>query len=528
MLFLVSLAVAIASPTRANGFQSATNNFWRRPSSRGSPVVGSPTTTRGGSVVKQNRIIQKRQMTGENAATMELPPKIVEKTVTADIAKRTQQSSQVAKDNRLDKILFCVYFCTCVGSSLPVILMPLIAAEQAALSAASFSSAAFCAQVASIAALGGAFGKLVNGFLCQAVGGRVLSSAYLIGITACTGLLSLAATGSTGVGWTLAGLEFFVSAQWPACSLVLANHFGHNPARFAQAITVLSLSSTAGALLGKLGGTALLPFVPSWRIAARCGALVTLVGSLLMYFFVSEYPADFRKLNSSSSLPSSGLGLKQIAASLRSVLGSPIFWLAGLAHSTTYLVRTSDRVLGALFHDTTALPKSICGLLTASVTLGLVHGISKASGFQKLPSTAARTNVLKRNYVKSVLFTLGLGLFSFQKFSGMIIPSKMLLAAIIALLSGGMASSLAFQFYQIPPQIASAFGENKAVCLSFLDAMGFFMSAFAWGITGKIVSSLGAYGWSTTFVLLGLLFGAGGALMSSVYPEIERSSAQAA
>jgi MFS family permease len=435
------------------------------------------------------------------------------------VEKKGQQSI------KLDKILFAVYFCTCVGSSLPVILLPLIAAEQGAIVGAGFSSAAFIAQVASIAALGGGFGKLINGFICQAIGGRALSSLYLLGITACTVLLSLGPTG-TSVGWTLAGLEFFVSAQWPSCSLVLSNHFGSNPARFAAAITVLSLSSTAGTMIGKLGGTVLLPFVPSWRIAARFGASLTLIGAMIMFLLVSEYPST--AMQKQARVSSSPLSLKQIGKTLGTVGGSRLFWLAALAHSTTYLVRTSDRVLGALYQDTTGLPKSICGLLTASVTLGLVHGLGKGRGFQELPDAKSKTAVLKKNYFRSVLFTLGLGLFSYKKLATFLVPSNVLLAAVIGLLSGGMASSLAFQFYQIPPQIANTFGENKAVCLSFLDAAGFFMSFFAWGITGKLVGSLGAYGWSTTFVLLSMLFASGGILMSALYPEIDDRAKKAA
>ena len=70
--------------------------------------------------------------------------------------------------------------------------------------------------------------------------------------------------------------------------------------------------------------------------------------------------------------------------------------------------------------------------------------------------------------------------------------------------------------------MASTFGENKAVRLSFLDAMGFFMSFFMWRVTGMIVGSFGDASWPATFLLLSSLFGFGGWLMSRQYPSIER------
>jgi hypothetical protein len=351
----------------------------------------------------------------------------------------------------------------------------------------------------------------------------------MAGMSACLYGLSIQTTGAY-VPYIVAGIDFFTTIQWVACSLLMANHYGDKPARFATAMTVLSLSSTSGTLLAKFGGTVLLQFLPSWRAVARVGSMVTLTGCLVMRFLVSEFPTGGQspqQLEHQQQQGSTNIW-KDVVEAFRGVCGTRLFWIAGFAHAATYLARSSDRVLGAFFVDVAVLPRGFCGLLTASVTLGFMHGLRKSKCFYQLPDVTQKIRMLKGNYISAVAFTMALALVGHAPLSSFLVPSKAVLAALGVMCSGGMASSLSFAFYQLPSQIAAGYGKNRAVCTSFLDGLGFFMSAIVWKLTGKIVGTLGEqYGWAASFGMVGSLFGLGGYLMLSMYPEIAARQEQA-
>merc|ERR1719491_2668879 len=200
-----------------------------------------------------------------------------------------KDGSQQNGINKLDKAIFATYFCTAFAVTLPVDLMPMIAGEQAATAGSGFVIAAFVAATASISTFCGGLGKLVNGFICQGLGGRFSSSLYLIGMSLSLVLLSLNEQISN-FGYILGGLEFCSSMQWTACSLILANHYSQDPAKFATSIATLTLASTCGTLTAKAGGTALLHIFNDWRVVARIGAFAALAGSLIVRSLTSEHP----------------------------------------------------------------------------------------------------------------------------------------------------------------------------------------------------------------------------------------------
>merc|ERR1719491_1969556 len=200
-----------------------------------------------------------------------------------------RDGSQQNGINKLDKAIFATYFCTAFAVTLPVDLMPMIAGEQVASAGSGFVIAAFVAATASISTFCGGLGKLINGFLCQGLGGVFSSSLYLMGMSLSLVLLSLNEQISN-FGYILGGLEFCSSMQWTACSLILANHYSLDPAKFAASIATLTLASTCGTLTAKAGGTALLHVFDDWRLVAQIGAAVALLGSFTMRTFVDEMP----------------------------------------------------------------------------------------------------------------------------------------------------------------------------------------------------------------------------------------------
>ena len=426
--------------------------------------------------------------------------------------------------SRLDISLFITYFCNIVTLTLPVILMPLVAAEHVASSSGqALSVAAVAAGIASISTLGGGIGKVLNGFIYQKIGGNTSSTIYLIGLSLASFLLSMSS--AQNARWILAAMEFAGSIQWTACNVILANHYGKTPAKMAKAITMLSLASTSGTILAKVGGAPLLKYF-SWRQVAKFGGFAAMLGAITMRSMVSEKPAKANHRICSVFLRRQETK-QSITQSCKAVLGNPLFWQLGIAHAMHMLMRQSDRILGVFFHQATSLSRNVCGSLTAAVTLGFVHGLMNSQRFHKLKDVTSKTKMVSQAYKTSFATSIAMALCANGWIQGFLFPSKVLLAVTVAAMSGIIASNLSFQFYQIPAMAATAFfGQNKAICLSLLDSVGFIWAAAIWGVTGKIVASAGQYGWSLIWLMLAGMFGAGGLTMMSILPSVLQKQQQ--
>ena len=142
-------------------------------------------------------------------------------------AKRRDRSlstkhSTSTKDRFLPAI-FSIYLCSMFALSIPsVVLVPVIAADPTSHAMALSStpdvaaSAAFVARMVGLGTLGGAFGKAVNGFVCQALGGRNAARIYFVCLAISSLLLSHCRQSFHGV--SLFFLEFFSSISWTACT----------------------------------------------------------------------------------------------------------------------------------------------------------------------------------------------------------------------------------------------------------------------------------------------------------------------
>jgi hypothetical protein len=302
--------------------------IWMQQSSQALAVPQMPSTIRGTSVLYPPRPPQ----------TQYHRPQVEQ----SSAVKPAQKTSSLSK---VDASVVIVYFCNAFAITLPVILTPMIG-EVYKLSPNAMIS--FCATVASISIMGGGFGKIMNGMVCQGLGSITTASYYMVGL----GLCSLALSVSTSLGsvqWLVAGMEYFSSAIWTACSVILSNHYAREPLKFARGVTYMSLASTSGQLAAKMVGSALLQ-VLDWRKVAQIGALLAMAGSLVVRFVLANEVADpepRRKFRSSISL----------IDKVKCVTGSRLFWIIGLAHVSGYLARTFDRMLGPFLRDLTGLPR---------------------------------------------------------------------------------------------------------------------------------------------------------------------------
>ena len=162
-------------------------------------------------------------------------------------------------------------------------------------------------------------------------------------------------------------------------------------------------------------------------------------------------------------------------------------------------------------------PGHICAGLTSSVTVGFLYGLAKGKIFTQLETVPEKLSMLKKNYKLSVVSTLGLAVCGMAKV-GALVSSPIALASAVTLLSGIMASTVSFQFYQIPNLVSNTvFGDNFALCLSLIDGLAFFVTAQVL-MANKAI--LGNFGWSASWTFLAMIFGWGGTIMMKAMPPV--------
>lgn len=457
----------------------------------------------------------------------------------------SETTSTMARNRRLTMALSYMYLTNVFCSTLlSVVVLPMVGQQVAAattITTTTCSPAAWVTAVASIATLGGAVGRLVNGFVCQAVGGRKSCSAYLATTGASALCLSLLNPSKQAALFAplLLAMEFFSSIQWTAALYLLGNHFDTTnkadktaASNFAAGVTTVTLASTVGILGAKVLGPFLLQIGCSWKLVAQLAGLLALSGAAVMGRFVTEYPrtATANQVSQGVSISKQQdkepFSWRSIGQSLKAVCGTRLFWLAAFAHGLTYLSRQSDRILGTFFQHVSGLPQGLCGGLTASITLGFVHGVVSGKHWPTL-AAKEKKRMFARRYQTSVVAALMLAVTATDNVMALLPSWPWLKAGLVALASGLMASSLSYQFYQMPPAVASLYGKNRAVVTSFLNAMGFLVAAPVWAVTAKLIQHL-SFGWAAAWTQLALLFGVAGACMLQALPPVlaQQSSAK--
>lgn len=156
-----------------------------------------------------------------------------------------------------------------------------------------------------------------------------------------------------------------------------------------------------------------------------------------------------------------------------------------------------------------------------TVTLGFMHGLVSGNKFNSLETIEAKTNMWRKRYWTAAASALVLAV-SANKGIINILRKPSMAAVPIGLASATMASSVSFQYYQAPAFVSNEFAQNKAVCLSFMDALGFIFTAPVFAMIGKIVAlpSLGTHGWSVAWAMFAALLAIGGTLMTSIIPSV--------
>ena len=101
--------------------------------------------------------------------------------------------------------------------------------------------------------------------------------------------------------------------------------------------------------------------------------------------------------------------------------------------------------------------------------MGFVIGLISGRKIHSLESLAEKRMFTLRRYQRATFSAIGLALCANRALGAFV--GSTFLAVAITLISGVMAYSVAFQFYQFPTAFGSGFGNDKAVCISFLDGI---------------------------------------------------------
>lgn len=315
---LQSSSIPVDYDSKNRRFTGAAENAWSSVSDRFSLLK-----TRGGILQERQRVFREIHSIG---------------TKTSVVA--TKKKFDVSKT---DVAVFVTYFCNLIVLTSGVLTIPAIAAEH---NLSPHATAAFCASMASLAPLGGFVGKLVNGFVCQKLGGQWSSFFYMVILAALSLGMSFTKT-LAPVGFFVVGIDFLCSIQWVAICAVMEQNYRQKPHLKARGITILSMASTLGALFAKTVGSMLLN-ATEWRTVYRFGAMAGLLGAAVMYVFGNAPKSLFEK-NSGAGIATrvSAGGQQQMSplASLKVVLSNPIFWMIGMGHCLGHLAKVSDKLL---------------------------------------------------------------------------------------------------------------------------------------------------------------------------------------
>ena len=134
-----------------------------------------------------------------------------------------------------------------------------------------------------------------------------------------------------------------------------------------------------------------------------------------------------------------------------------------------------------------------------------------------LSTIKEKQRFVSKRYLSAVLSAGCLSLCANRSFGALI--GSNLLVLVIALASGSMASSISFQFYQFPAAFSSKFGDDNAICLSMLEAMGYGFGSAVFKLVG-LTTSVSQHGWSLAWLELATFFCLGGYIITNLLPSI--------
>jgi hypothetical protein len=472
--------------------------------------------------------------------------------------------------NQLNIAIFVAYSLSVASVAVPITLASVIATDvTASQHNADESEASFASKMTSSAVLGTSLGKFINGGLGDVFGARRTLVVYSI-LGGLSLLLLSISYRPENILFAGALIEFFQSVQWPCLTIMLTSHYGthlnantrkggreepvalqncNSTTKYETAINIVALSSRFGAIIS-------IPFCSmllrktnlSWRKLCRGGSFVSLASTLIYWIYTRDSPSKLHDpINPPPSL-SGGISQRRksihsvgffllsslhvvnstILPSLRTILSSGTFWTVSLAHTGGSIVRSSERLLGTFFENTSdgTVSKLESGEYPVVMAFGLITGLMIwGTQFSHLVVADAPQQSYARVYMIQWLYALAVGMCLVISLLAMPIIRDVLnptFAWGLKVLSCFiLAASLAVQYYHIPPMVASSFYTNEnhrgpvGLYVSYTDGVACAISSFLIRTLGRIVQNGNpkGYGWAFCWGDIAIVIAATGGMM---------------
>lgn len=431
---------------------------------------------------------------------------------------RVRYKQQVPLWNTLNTPLFVAYSLTTAATAVPVTLLP---AMSDTLQYA--EDPAFAPRLTACAVLGTSCGKFLLSFMGDLFGARRTAVTCSILLTISLIALSACQTADAAARACFC-IEFFQSVQWPCIIVLLATHYRqHGNTAYEGGIFVTSLASRFGVLLG-IPLSSLMLRITSWRWVALCGAWAGLIASSVLFLFIKDSPTEQndpqnpidpqllahykRKEPKFSNLLSLlyAVFCQNIAPSVKHILQSPVFYIVALAHTGSSAVRTSERILGTYYRDTSlgTLSENRAGGLAVFLSFGTILGLMVAGHLYSKGTERQRKRLITRLYISTILscYTLAILANPWLR-TNLNAPSLILIFQVMATFVMGF--SIAVQLYHIPSLVGATFGCDKGMYAGYTDGLAYGLSSLVWRVVGNSVGGGSGAGWAYGWMAVALI-----------------------
>jgi len=451
------------------------------------------------------------------------------------------------------------------------------------------SSSIFASHLTAIVTLVTAMGKIMNGPLVDLAGARRLLLVYSI----CTGLALIGLRYSETPGSAIACcalIEFFNSINWPANIVILGAHYGtsrnhtaDSDGMFERGLYVTSLACRCGSLLIIPLSSLLIKWTSlTWRGVAGIASIAAFSAVAVFYIYLTDSPGKRhdpqnpisvqveKKKTVYSNVPSQNAyhpsfhhwTPKQqtiseraskfvksvfvtVLPSIRAVLKSRVFWAVAIAHAGATMVKSSERILGTYFRDTSygIVTESKAGAMTVFLSLGMLMGLlvggkafaraaEKEQGNNNIQlkggqgggqsSLIDAAQVGTKNMI-AFFYCLSICSCYILSFLAMPFVRKALHLPVLVLILQALTTlflgfGIAVQYYHIPAIVGATYGKNRGLYTAYTDGVAALVSSIVWRIVGGAVEEgnpQGA-GWSYGWAGLALLLVFCGTLMIKI------------
>jgi hypothetical protein len=438
------------------------------------------------------------------------------------------------------------------------------------------TASGFASRLAVVGMFAQSLGKFINGPLVDISGARRLLVVY----GTCTFLALTGLRHSYTAGGAIACcalVEFFSSVFWPCAIVVLGAHYGisdisrPSDGRFERGVNITSIASRCGSLIAMPLSSLLLKWSSfGWRDIAGLASVSALSGVAVLFFFLTDSPGklhdpqnpirmipqswSFNATMSEKIITCVTCAFNTMMPSLRTVLASRVFWMLAAAHSGATMVKSSERILGTYFVDTSygMSTEGKAGAMTVFLPLGMLGGLvfggrafARAADEEraiedtkKLTNTGPQVNPgiepdistlfidatqLRPKNMIAFLYCLAICMCYMLSFLAMpfirralVLPEIVLILQV--LVSMGLGAGVAVQYYHIPVVVGATYGHNRGLYQSYTDGMGAFVSSVVWRLVGSAVEEGDpeSYGWAYGWAAVALLLILCGALMVGI------------